>query len=305
MLSNLLNAATTTTTTTAETTQAVATQASNSASNSFSWSVVWEYVVNWATTTGIKLVVSIIFLLIVFKIINFVCKKITKRLSKKNADATLSKVLVSFTRIGLKILAIVVVIGYLGFEVSAVTALIASAGVGISLAVQGTLSNFAGGVIIIIMRPFRLGDFITSNGQSGTVEDIKLYYTTIITTDNKVVYIPNNTLANNVIVNVSVKDKRRCDLTFSVSYDTNLEFAKNIILKVCNSTQLVLTDPATPFVEISSYADSSIDFVIRCWCKKEDYWTLYFYLMKEIKNALDENHIEIPYQQIDLHVKKD
>ncbi len=271
----------------------------------FSWSEVWTEVVKWATTTGIKILIALFILIISFKVINVVCKKITKRLNKKNADATLSKVLVSFLRIMLKILVAVCLIGYLGFELTAISAVIASVGVGLSLALQGTLSNFAAGVIIVVMRPFKLGDFITSNVQSGTVEDIRLYYTTIVTTDNKVVYIPNNTLANNVIVNVSVKDLRRCDLVVSVSYDTNLEFAKNIIKQVCNSTELALKEPAEPFCEISTYASSSIDFTVRCWCNRSDYWKLYFYLMKEIKLALDDNGIEIPFNQLDVHVKND
>ncbi len=271
----------------------------------FSWADIWTEIVKWATTTGIKILISLIVLIVCFKIINVVCKKITKRLNNKKADATLSKVLVSFTRIVLKILVVVCIIGYLGFELSAISAVIASIGVGLSLALQGTLSNFAAGVIIVVMRPFKLGDYITSNGESGTVEDIKLYYTTIVTVDNRVVYIPNNTLANNVIVNVSVKDLRRCDLVVSVSYDTNLEFAKNIIKQVCNSTDLALRQPQEPFVEVKTYESSSVDFTVRCWCNRVDYWNLYFYLVKEIKNALDENGIEIPYNQLDVHVKKD
>ncbi len=268
---------------------------------SIDWQKVLDTIVNWCTTTGIRLIISLVILVIAFKVINFLCKRIYKRLTKKKADATLSKVLVQTARIALKLLVVLALIGYVGIETASLTALVASLGVGISLAVQGTLSNFAGGVIIVIMRPFKLGDFITSNGQSGTVEDIKLFYTTIVAPDNKVIYIPNGSLANNVIVNASVKDDRRLDIKMSVHYDCDLDLAKRVLLDVCRECDLVYNSPA-PFAEIGEYADSSVEIYVRVWVSRPDYWTVNWYLLKEFKKALDANNIQIPYNQLDVTI---
>lgn len=267
------------------------------------WSAVWNAILNWCTSTGIKLVIAIVLLILSFKIVNVLTKKIYKKLQNKHADETLARVGTQVTRIVLKTLILVCLIGYVGIETASISAVVASIGVGISLAVQGTLSNFAGGVIIIVMRPFKIGDFITTNGESGTVEDIKLFYTTIVTPDNKSISIPNGSLANNVIVNASAKDTRRVDLTFSVAYGTDADKVKKIIREVCESYELVFTDPA-PFIEMSALASSSLDFVVRVWCNRVDYWTVNFHLIDAIKKAFDENGIEIPFNQLDVNLKK-
>ena len=273
-------------------------------SEGINWKAVLDIVVKWATTTGLKILISIVILIVSFKIINVVCKKIIKKLEKRKADYTLSRVLTNTVRIALKILIILALIGYVGIETASISAIIASLGVGISLAVQGTLSNFVGGVIIVIMRPFKLGDFITSNGQSGTVEDIKLFYTQIVTPDNKVIYIPNGQCANNVIVNVSVKDQRRVDIIMSVSYDSDIDLVKQVSRKVLDECELVLKSPEC-LVEVGNYADSSIEIYVRGWCNRTDYWKTYYRLMYDLKVAYDEYHIQIPYNQIDVHIDKE
>ncbi len=265
------------------------------------WQAVLQKVTEWCVTTGIKLIISLIVMIICFKIINFVTKRITKRLEKRKADATLSRVLVNVVRIALKIFIIICIIGFLGVETSSIAAVITSAGVGIGLALQGTLSNFAGGIIIVLMRPFKLDDFITAQGEMGTVEDIKLFYTTLRTTDNRVVYIPNGSLANGVIVNNSVKETRRVDIVMSVSYDSNVDLAKNLLLKCMNNNELILKDQPL-FAEVTEYASSSIDITTRCWVKNSDYWTVKFDLMKKYKDAFDEAHIEIPFNQLDVNL---
>ena len=267
------------------------------------WSEVWDKIVDWMTTSGIKIVIALLVLIISFIVINAVTKGIYKRLHKKGADETLSRVGTQTIRIILKILIIICLVGYLGFETASLSAVVASIGVGISLAVQGTLSNFAGGVIIIVMRPFKIGDYISSNGQEGTVEDIKLFYTHIVTNDNKAVVIPNGTLANNVIVNASAKDTRRVDLLIQVAYGSDVALVKELIKKVCGENELAFKDPA-PFVELSNMNESSLDFTVRVWCNRPDYWTVNFALIDSIKQALDENGIEIPFRQLDVHVNK-
>ena len=152
------------------------------------------------------------------------------------------------------------------------------------------------------MRPVKIGDYVTSNGQSGTVEDIKLFYTHLVTPDNRVIYIPNGILANDVIVNNSVKDTRRVDVTMSVSYSSNVKLAKELMANVCAQNELIFTNPA-PFIEVTQYADSSIDIVCRVWVKSSDYWKVNFYLLNEIKAEFDKNGIEIPFNQLDVNVK--
>lgn len=274
------------------------------ASNLLVW---YEDFLNPETTLGqvtivvIKVLIALLLMLISFAIINGLCKSIYKRLQKRNADVTLSRVGVQTMRWVLKIVVLICLIGFVGIETASLSALVASLGVGVSLAVQGTLSNFAGGVIIIVMRPFKLGDFISSNGYDGTVDDIKLFYTTLITPDNKAVSIPNGTLANNVIVNTSAKDTRRLDLTVQVAYGTDVEKTKALLESVCAANELVFKDPA-PFVRLSCMNESSLDFVVRVWCNRPDYWTVNFALLAAVKKALDENGIEVPFKQVDVHL---
>ena len=278
------------------------TETTTNAVQQIDWNAVLDTVINWCTTTGIKIVIALLVMFISFKFINFFTRKIYKHLQKKQVDATISKVSTSFLRLTLKIVILICIVGYLGFETASLSAVVASLGVGISLAVQGTLSNFAGGVIIILMRPFRIGDFITSNGESGTVEDIKLFYTHIITVDNKMVSIPNGALANNVIVNASAKETRRVDVVMSVAYGSNLQLAKSLIYSVFERNELILKDPA-PFTEVSTLGSSSIDFTVRAWVKSGDYWTVYFYLLNEIMAEFEKNNIEIPFNQLDVNIK--
>ena len=153
------------------------------------------------------------------------------------------------------------------------------------------------------MRPFRIGDFIVAQDQMGTVEDIQLFYTIVIAPDNRVVYIPNGALANGVIVNNTLKDTRRVEVIMPISYSTNVERAKQICHTVMDEYELVLKDKQI-FVEVSNYGDSSIELKARCWVNNGDYWTAYYYLMAEFKNKFDENHIQIPFNQLDVHISE-
>ena len=222
------------------------------------WKALLETILNWCTSTGIKLIIGLLFLFIIFKITNMLTKKLYRHLQKKQADETLSRVGTQAIRIVLKLVALICFVGYIGIETASITALIASIGVSLGLALQGSLSNFAGGIIIIAMRPFRIGDKITTNGETGTVEDIHMFYTVLVTADNKVVHVPNGSLANNVIVNTSTKETRRVEVVMSISYDTDLNKATEVIQQVCKQNSLIFTDPE-PFVGIREYAGSSVD----------------------------------------------
>lgn len=266
------------------------------------WNALWNTLLNWCMTTGIKLIIGLFGLFVIFKIVNVLTKKLYKRLQKKQADETLSRVGTQALRLVLKGITLVCFVSYIGIETASISALIASAGVALGLALQGSLSNFAGGIIIIVMRPFRIGDKITTNGESGTVEDIHMFYTVLVTPDNKVIHVPNGALANNVIVNTSIKDTRRVEVVMSIAYDADLDKATQIINEVCAKNALIFNDPE-PYVGIREYSSSSVDLNIRVWCKNADYWTITNYLLVDIKKAFDENGIEIPFNQLEVAIK--
>lgn len=270
------------------------------------WQAILDTVVDWATSTGIKIIIAILVLFISFRIINLIARRIEKRAlnGKKPADKTLTKTLLYIFKLVLKIAIVVGIIGYLGIDTSGITALIASLGVCVGLAVNGAVSNFAGGALILITRPFRIDDYIEACGHSGTVEDIRMTVTRLRTPDNKVVYLPNGSLSSGTIINYSEKDLRRVDLNFSIAYESDFDKAKAIISDLCEKHELVLKDPA-PFVRVSEHAASSLNIVTRVWVKSADYWTVNFDLVEGVKKAFDEQGIEIPYNKLDVHVKND
>ena len=259
-------------------------------------------IVTWLTTEGLKLVLGLIVLLIVFKIINCISRRVKKRMEKKNRDKTITQVLFKLIRYGGKGLVFLAFLGFIGIDTAGIGTVIASLGVGVGLALQGSLSNLAGGLVILIMRPFKIGDYIAAQGESGTVEEISIFYTYLITPDNKVVMIPNGTLANGSIVNYSTKDLRRVDFEFSISYDEDFEKAKKVIHEVIENTQGVLLDPQ-PFVRVISHGESTINIVTRVWTENANYWNVYFDMMESIKKSFDSSNIEIPYNQLDVHIE--
>ena len=273
------------------------------------WAQIWEAIKGFVLSRDlwisiIRVVIALIILFVSFKIINAIGRRIEKRGNKKNADKTIMKTLAYIFKLGMKIVIAICLIGFVGIDTSGLTALVASLGVCIGLAVNGALSNLAGGVMIILTRPFRVDDYIEAQGYSGTVADIHITNTKIITPDNKVIYIPNGVLSSGTIVNYSEKDLRRVDVTFSIAYTDDFNKAKEIITDICNNHQLILKDPA-PFVRMSEHGASSINVVTRVWVKSEDYWTVKFDLTETVKEKFDENGIEIPFNQLDVHIKND
>ena len=260
-------------------------------------------ILTWLSTEGVKLLIGAIVLFIAFKIINLIAKKFKKAMEKKNRDKTITKVGYSIIRKGGKLLVFLGFLGYVGIDTAGIGSIIASLGVGVGLAVQGSLSNLAGGLIILLMRPFRIGDYIEAQGEGGTVEDIQIFYTYIVTPDNKVIMIPNGSLANGNIRNYSTKEFRRVDFEFSISYDEDFERAKKVIWEVIENTEFVLMDPQ-PFVRVKTHGESTINIVTRVWTKNEHYWDVYFDMMESIKTNFDKSNIEIPFNQLDVHIKE-
>ena len=263
-----------------------------------------DTVIGWCLNTGVKILIALVLLFVSFRIVTVVARKIEKKGNKDKFDKTVMKTLAYLFNIGMKVVIVICLIGYLGIDTSGLTALVASFGVCIGLAVNGALSNVAGGVLILVTRPFRVDDFIEAQGVSGTVEDIHMVCTKVRTGDNKVVYLPNGALANGNIINYSEKDTRRVDFTFSIGYGDDFEHAKKIVSDICSAHELVLKDPA-PMVRVSEHGASSINLVTRVWVNSADYWTVHFDILEAVKAAFDKEGIEIPFNQLDVHVKKD
>tara|TARA_B110000503_G_scaffold75915_1_gene117231 strand:- start:10969 stop:11778 length:810 start_codon:yes stop_codon:yes gene_type:complete len=241
-----------------------------------------------------KVLMALAVLIIGLLIIKVFVNTTKKVLSKREVDITLQKFLLNLLNWVLKILLFITVVAKLGIETTSFAAILASAGLAIGLALQGSLANFAGGILIIIFKPIKIGDFIEAQGVSGSVKEIEIFTTKLNTTDNKEIIIPNGALSNGNIVNYSTEATRRVDFTFGVGYDSDIKKTKEVISRVINSHPLVLKEPA-PAVNLSELADSSINFFTRGWVKKEDYWTVKFDILEQIKEALDAAGIEIPY----------
>ena len=258
---------------------------------------------NWALTTGVKIVAALIILLISFRIVTIISRRIEKKLEKSGKfDKTLVRTLSYAGRLVVKIVIATCLVGWLGVDTTGIAALIASLGVGIGLAVNGALSNFAGGILLLVTRPFKVGDFISAQGADGIVEDIRLVSTSIVTLDNKVVHLPNGALSSGNIVNYSEKEIRRVDLDFSVA-GNDPELVRSLILGVCDADEKVLKDPAT-FVRVTDYgAGNGVKVTMRAWTKTEQYWDTYFDLLNGVRKAFEENKIVIPFNQLDVHIK--
>lgn len=261
-------------------------------------------IASWVLNTGMKIIISLVLLFISFRIIKKITRKIAKKGESEKYDKTIMKTLAYAFSISAKTLVLVCLIGYLGIDTSGITALITSLGVCFGLAVNGAVANLAGGVIILVTRPFRVDDYIEAQGVSGTVEDIHMICTKIRTPDNKIIYVPNGELANGNIINYSEKDTRRVEVKFDISYDSDYNKAKQLIWDIVTSHELTLDDPA-PFVRMTEHGDHSIIITVRAWVKSSDYWTLNFDLLEAVKVAFEENGIEVPYNQLDVHVKND
>lgn len=278
-----------------------ATGDTSTSTNEFSWEAVLQSAVEWITHYGLKLLAGLVVLFILFALVNALAKSIRKAMMKRGVEKTVYTVTYSFIRKGLKFVLLIIFLGFIGVETAAIGSIIASIGVAIGLAVQGSLSNFAGGLIIYTMRPFKIGDYIEAQGHSGTVEDIHLFYTYIVTPDNKLVLLPNGALSNDSIVNYSAKPLRRLDLTFSISYNEDFARAEKVLQEICQSNEKILDEPK-PLIKVSAHGDSSINIVVKAWVNNSDYWEVNYAMMEEVKRRFDEEKIEIPYNQLDVHV---
>ena len=260
-----------------------------------------DKLVTLATDLAFRLLGALAVLLIGRILIKWVMRLIKNSKAVKKPDPAVGRFLINSIRVVLNIVLAVSVIAIIGVPMTSMLALLTSAGVAIGLALQGALSNLAGGIMILIFHPFHLDDFVEIEAFSGTVTDIGFFYTTLKTTDNRTVTIPNGTVMGEEIINYSVNETRRVELTFSVAYGTDPAHVRRLLLEESGKHPLVLKDPE-PFCRLSQQGNSSLDFILRVWVRKADFWTVKFDLLESIHNRMGEEHIKIPFQQLDVHL---
>lgn len=256
----------------------------------------------FVTSFGIKLLGAIIIFVIGLKLISWISNIIRNSSKLDKLDNSLRSFLSSFTKIVMYTVLVITIAMILGVPATSFITILASCGVAIGLALQGSLSNFAGGLMILFFKPFKVGDFIEASGETGTVVDVSVVYTSLLTLDNKRITMPNGALTNATIKNYSSEEFRRVDLSFNVAYESDDKTVKKIIDDVIQAHPMALKDPA-PFVRVSEHSNNAMVYTVRIWCKNDDYWTVYFDVLEGVKEAFDKNNITIPFPQMDVHIK--
>lgn len=255
---------------------------------------------------GMRIVLALLFFFIGVQCIKLLRRVIKKSLEKTGADVGVTQFIDSFIKIAAYAVLIMVIATSFGVDAASIIAVFGSAGVAIGLALQGSLSNLAGGVLILVLKPFKVGDYIIedTNKNEGTVTEIQIFYTKLTTGDNKVIVLPNGTLANSSLTNVTHAPYRRNEFKIGISYDSDIKTAKNVLQNLLNKDSAVLQDK-DKLVFVDDLADSSVVLGVRCWFKNEDFWTGRWRLIEEAKYALEENGIILAYPQLDVHIKKE
>ncbi len=271
--------------------------------SSWDWGAVWTSLAEKFMSIAGRLLICAVILVAGHFIIKFVTKKLLNSKQMNKLEPGVRGFLRTFIKVLLNAILIISVVGVLGIPMASVVAVLGAAGAAIALALQGTLGNLASGIMLVVLRPFRTGDFIEVGGNLGTVLEIGLFATTVVTVDNRHVIIPNGTLTTSTIINYSSEEKRRVDMTVSAAYGSDIEKVKAVILDYAKRDSMILDDPA-PFVRMTDMSDSSIDFTVRMWVKGKDYWDVRFNLSENIYNEFGKNGIKIPFKQLDIHVRK-
>ncbi|HJP04687.1 MAG TPA: mechanosensitive ion channel [Gammaproteobacteria bacterium] len=253
------------------------------------------------TDIGMKLISAILIFLIGRWVAKLIVNAVRKALDKTDMEDTLERFLCNMLNAVLLVVVIIAAIGALGVETTSLLTVVGAAGLAIGLALQGSLSNFASGVLIVMFRPYRVGDFIDAAGVAGTVEEVQIFTTILKTPDNKQIIVPNSQIMGGIITNVSANDTRRVDLVVGCGYDDNIDTVYRVLREILDSDDRILKDPA-PTVDLNTLADSSVNFNVRPWCKKEDYWGVYNGVTEQVKRKFDEAGISIPYPQSDVHM---
>ncbi|MFC2129356.1 mechanosensitive ion channel family protein [Bacteroidota bacterium] len=267
------------------------------------FNVTPEELFDAAVKHGSKLLLALVVLIIGLIVIKWMTKGLKKMMIRTNLDPTLVPFLKSIFNVILKALLIISVMGMVGIQMTSFIAILGAAGLAIGLALQGTLQNFAGGVMILIFKPFKVGDYIEAQGFAGSVKEIQIFNTKLTTPDNSVVIIPNSPLSTNAMKNITSLETRRIDFSFGIGYGDDIDKSKALLMKLAEANELVMQDPQ-PMVVVEALADSSVNLKLRVWVKTSDYWDLYFHMTETVKKEFDKAGISIPYPQQDVHLIK-
>jgi len=262
---------------------------------------LWEQVVNLIFEHGPGVLMALITLLIGLWIIKVIVKLISKSLSHSNVEQSLSKFLRNLVSVLLKVLLFVSVASMIGIETTSFIAILGAAGLAVGLALQGSLANFAGGVLILLFKPYKVGDFVDAQGVMGSVKEIQVFNTVLKTPDNKIIIVPNGAISNGIITNFSAESTRRVDMSFGIGYGDDIQKAKQVLKDLVAADDRALKDPA-PQIVVSALADSSVNFAVRVWANASDYWGLFFDMQERVKETFDKEGISIPFPQRDIHM---
>ena len=264
---------------------------------------LWTMLEEFAVTYGGKLIIALLLLIIGFKLVSVTTRKLVASRALSRLDPSARSLIRSVVSIVCKVLIGIVALSIMGVPMTSIITVVGSCGLAVGLALQGSLANIAGGLVLLVVKPFKVGDFIVTGDNSGTVTEIGIFNTKIQTIDNRVVIIPNAAISNATVTNVTELPLRRVDLTFNAAYGDDIGQVKAALLGVCDRHEKILKDPA-PFARVSGHKDSAVEYTLRAWCRTEDYWDVYFDLYEQVKTAFDEKGITIPFPQVDVHEKK-
>ena len=266
--------------------------------------VVIQKLIDSGLSAGKHIIAAVVIFIVGRFLIKLLNRLVASILQRRHIEQSVQTFLSSLVNIILTILLIITVIGALGVNTTSFAALIASAGVAIGMALSGNLQNFAGGLIILLFKPYRVGDFIDVNGVQGTVSAVQIFHTILLTPDNKVIYLPNGSTSSSTITNYSREEKRRIEWTFGIDYGEDVSRARAAILSVITADTRILTDPA-PFVAVGGLSDSSVDIIVRVWVPTEEYWNVYFDMHQRVYETFNEQKINFPYPQRTVHLVQD
>ncbi len=263
---------------------------------------LWTMLEEFAVTYGGKLVIALLLLVIGFKLIKVATKKLENAKALTRLDPSARSFMRSSVGIVCKLMLCIVALSVMGVPMTSIITVVGSCGLAVGLALQGSLANIAGGFVLLVVKPFKVGDFIISGDLSGTVTDIGIFNTKLRSIDNKVIVVPNSTISNATVTNVTELPLRRVDLVFNAAYGDDIALVKKTLLSVCEAHERILKDPA-PFARVSGHRDSAVEYTLRAWCRTEDYWDVYFDLLEQVKLAFDAKGITIPFPQLDVHTQ--
>ena len=262
---------------------------------------LWNQLSELLSSFGISLFIALTILIIGRQVVKILIKVISAALERSNTEDTVRIFVTNLLNTLLMIVVFIAAINQLGIQTTSIIAVLGAAGLAIGLALQGSLSNFAAGILIVIYRPYKVGDYIQADNHLGTVDDIQIFSTVLKTPDNKLVIVPNGSIMNGSIVNFSNQDKRRVDIIASCSYDDDIDKVKSVLADILSKDDRILNEPK-PRIAVSELADSSVNFIVRPWVKNSDYIDVYYSLLEEIKKRFDQEGIAIPYPQTDVHI---